>query len=244
MPKCPNCSEEYTPGELLCPNCKHDLSPIEISGGESDTKQGSGIQYYCDPSQMVDGWPGCGYIGEFEDGHTCPRDGAYWENPVPAPSGTPPNAAPPQPPPGPTPQTPAQPASPEASPESPQPMPPEPGPHLVIEGNQTVTWLNKEVGTIPFDTDEISLGCRDTTQGHYPDIDLLRYRRNDPFLSRRQGRFIREGTKYYIEVYSDAESTTINGTDDIIEHGPDKRRELNIGDRVFLSDSIVIRFEA
>jgi hypothetical protein len=251
MPRCPSCSTDYVVGEFLCPNCHMDLSPIEISGPTESSEGAVGVQYYCDPSQTIEGFPGCGCLGAFEEeGHKCPDCGAYWENPIPASTGASPLQAQAQTPSSTAIQAPPPTLTSAASPvPAPQPTlhlsvpPAAPGPHLVVEGNQTVTWLNNEVTTIPFDTDEISIGCRDINMGHYPDIDLMRFRRNDPYLSRRIGSFVRERDRYYIEVLSEAQSTTINGTENLIETGPQHRRELKSGDRVFLSDSIVIRFE-
>lgn len=134
---------------------------------------------------------------------------------------------------------------------TPRPMAPDPPrspeqstdgvPRLIVEGKQTVFYQGHDVSEITFDTDVVSVGCRDIDEGIYPDVDLLRYRRaGDLSLSRRHARFIREGRNYYVEIDSTADSTTFNGRAEVLPQGA--RRELSVGDRVFFSDSIVIAF--
>ncbi len=111
-------------------------------------------------------------------------------------------------------------------------------PKWVIEGNQTVLYEGRAVSEIMFDSDELSVGCRDTEQGHYPDIDLFTYRAHDPSLSRKHALLFKEDKKYFITVLSQAESTGLNTKTDIIVSG--NPRELKIGDRIFFSDAIVM----
>ncbi len=267
MAKCPNteCGADYTPGESICMSCGCDLSPVSIPTNGGSASQ-AGIVYYCDPSQEVDGFPGCGNESEFEGGHTCPACGAYWATPVRKGAAAPPTASSgavqhQAPPPATAPTSPGTPppraasvpaASPAAAVVPPPSSPPAPAvapkqeasAHMVIEGGQTVFWDGRHAGKIPLNTDEISIGCRDIAEGHYPDVDLMRYRRNDPYLSRRHARLIRESGRHFLEVLSGAESTTLNGVDDIIQQGHENRHELQPGDRIFFSDSIVMRFEA
>ncbi len=112
---------------------------------------------------------------------------------------------------------------------------------LVIEGNQTILYEGRSVSEIAFDVDELSIGCRDTEQEYYPDIDLLKYRGHDPFISRKHAILFKENDKYFIQIISQAESTGFNNKSDIIAAG--ERREIQTGDRIFFSDSIVIKLK-
>ena len=112
---------------------------------------------------------------------------------------------------------------------------------LVIEGNQTILYEGRSVSEIAFDVDELSIGCRDTEQEYYPDIDLLKYRGHDPFISRKHAILFKENDKYFIQIISQAESTGFNNKSDIIAAG--ERREIQTGERIFFSDSIVIKLK-
>jgi pSer/pThr/pTyr-binding forkhead associated (FHA) protein len=191
-------------------------------------------EYYCDPNQLVEGIKGCGYIGAMA-GNICPECGGLWENPIPASQAhktvvTPSQTVPPDL----SPDKPVETSTPDIHQEPTQAA----CPMLLVEGNQTVLYEGSVVSEIPFDVDELSIGCRDTEQGHYPDIDLLKYRLHDPYLSRKHATFFKEEDKYFIKVLSEAESTGFNNKLDIIEAG--ERREIKTGDRIFFSDSIVI----
>ncbi len=214
MPNCPDCDHAYTPGQAICEECGADLSPIEVVKKPTASME-KAPQYYCDPNQLVDDIKGCGYIGAM-DGNICPNCGGLWENPVPASQANQ--------------TTIIAPSEPHIEEEPPL--------RLVIEGNQTVLYEGHAVSEIPFDVDELSIGCRDTEQGHYPDIDLLKYRVHDPFLSRKHALFFKEEGKYFIKVLSQAASTGFNSKSDILEAG--ECREIETGNRLFFSDSIVI----
>ncbi len=248
MPNCPDCGNSYTHGQVICEECGCDLSPIEVKvpkvkvADDAPTKTVSvadAPEYYCDPNQLVDGINGCGYVGTMV-GNICPKCGGLWENPIPALPAHKTTAST---------VTQSQPVNTDLS----LAKPVEPSSHidddypestaasypmLVVEGNQTVLYEGGSVSEIPFDVDELSIGCRDTEQGHYPDIDLLKYRNHDPFLSRQHALFFKEDGKYFINVLSQADSTGFNSKSDIMAAG--ERREIKTGTRIFFSDSIVI----
>jgi pSer/pThr/pTyr-binding forkhead associated (FHA) protein len=128
----------------------------------------------------------------------------------------------------------------------PPPPPPPPGdtPRLVIDGPRAVVSnldAGREVTEIAFDVDQITVGCTDIYESHYPDIDLLMYRGNDPYISRKHARFLREGNEHFIQVLTDADSTTFNNSEDVITQN--ERRKLAPGDTVYFSHSLAIRFE-
>ena len=117
-----------------------------------------------------------------------------------------------------------------------------PCPYLQVEGGQRVRWDNQDVSEVTFDVDIITVGSRDIHRAHYPDIDLFAYRKDDQWLSRNIGQFIREGNRYYFEGFSDSGSTCFNSPEQIIDRGKSNRVELKSGDRIFFSDSVVIKF--
>lgn len=258
--RCQNCGTDLSP--LASTGTRP--SPPQQTGSPAAAER------YCDPNLIVHGFEGCGYRGPMLN-DLCPMCGNLWAKedsssplagtPVPDPSAPIPSqqtiprepdglpaAAPFSPPTQPRtpPTTPAAAAS--ARVVTPVAVPPPArgvSPRLVVEGSQTVIYnmagqLN-HVSEIPFDTDQISIGHRDIENGHFPDIDLVSFRRFDPHLSRRHAVFLREGGRHFIHVLSPANSTTLNGTDTLL--GENQKHELRPGDRIFFSDSIVIRFE-
>ena len=220
MPDCPDCGAPTTPGEPFCLECGGDLSPVAPPAEAAAPE--AGPRYFCDPDREVEGFAGCGHTGEFLPGNTCPICGARWDEPVTAAEA--PSAAGPG----------------SASEVEHTPPPASGGPLLRVAGGQRVLHRGRWISELAFDTDEISVGCRDIHADHYPDLDLLAFRQADPYLSRRHARFLREGGHYYLEILTDADSTTLNGPDEVLHRG--ERRELGPGDRVFFSDSVVVEF--
>jgi hypothetical protein len=207
-PKCPECGANYTPGEPSCPECFCDLSPILVEESGNVTVQ----------KQSVDNTPKYYCVPpdlsqlksvDQSDGNLDEASSQSQDDF----------------------STSALYSDGDSFQEATCPM-------LIVEGNQTVLYEGRAVSEFPFDVDEFSIGCRDTENGHYPDIDLLKYRLHDPYLSRKHATFFKEEDKYFIKVLSEADSTGFNNKSDIIEAG--ERREIKIGDRIFFSDSIVI----
>jgi len=276
MPSCPACGTDYIEGRSLCDYCGHEFAPIAVDPIQLDEPSQDGEIYYCDPSVVIDNFPGCGNSNPFIGGIECPDCGAVWkpedlrrppDTPPPAPTRDdppkPPADQPPDPDPMPDPTPDSMPDPEPAADPTPeiilQPDPePEPvtiepatppqssidGPRLVVEGPRAVVSNldgGREVREIAFDVDQITVGCTDIYQSHYPDLDLLMFRANDPYLSRRHARFLREGNEYFVEVLTDADSTTFNNSEDVI--GQDERRKLTPGDTVYFSHSLAIRYE-
>ena len=75
---------------------------------------------------------------------------------------------------------------------------------------------------------------------HYPDIDLMMYRKLDPAISRRHLRFFRENEHYYIEDLCNNNATFLNDYANKLNH---ERRELHHGDRIFVSMSLAFLFK-
>lgn len=114
---------------------------------------------------------------------------------------------------------------------------------LVVEGGIKVLYKEVWVTEIPFESEEITIGVMDTDNNIYPDINLRQYRLDggDPYISRRHGRFIYSDGKYYIEDICRNNSTSIDKKSEIING---VKREISLGTRVFISESVVFRFEA
>ncbi len=113
---------------------------------------------------------------------------------------------------------------------------------LAIEGGIKVLYKEVWVTEIPFENEEITIGVMDPDNNIYPDINLRQYRLDggDPYISRRHGRFLYSEGKYYIEDICRNNSTSIDKKSEIING---VKRELSVGTRVFISESLVFRFE-
>lgn len=115
-------------------------------------------------------------------------------------------------------------------------------PKLIVEGDIPVLYKGVWVKEIPFDREEISIGVMDPENNIYPDINLRQYRLDggDPYISRRHGRFFHSEGKYFIEDLCKNNSTSIDTKINIING---EKKELGPGTRVFISESIVFRWE-
>jgi pSer/pThr/pTyr-binding forkhead associated (FHA) protein len=115
-------------------------------------------------------------------------------------------------------------------------------PKLVVEGGIPVLYQGVWVKEIPFDRDEITIGVMDPENDIYPDINLRQYRLEggDPYISRRHSRFFSSEGKYYLEDICKNNSTSVE-TKQTILNG--EKKELHVGTRIFISESIVFRFE-
>ena len=112
--------------------------------------------------------------------------------------------------------------------------------YLHIEGGQEVFYRGAYVTRIPLQGDPLLVGRRDVMAGHYPDIDLALYWKQDRCLSRKHLRIYRDvHGNYFVEDLCCNNATFLNDMD----HPLNKQRaELHPGDRIFVSMSIVIDF--
>lgn len=113
--------------------------------------------------------------------------------------------------------------------------------YLEIEGGQEVFYRGSYVTKIPLKSGTILIGRRDVMAGHYPDIDLVMYRKLDPAISRRHMQIYRDvNGKYFVEDLCNNNATFLNDYSNKLNH---ERRELTSGDRIFVSSSISILFK-
>ena len=114
---------------------------------------------------------------------------------------------------------------------------------LVVEGGIPVLYKGSWVVEIPFDRDEITLGVMDPENDIYPDINLRQYRLEggDPYISRRHARFTCSEGHYYIEDTCKNNSTSLDSKNNIVNG---EKKEIHIGSKLFISESVVFRLEA
>ncbi len=110
---------------------------------------------------------------------------------------------------------------------------------LEIEGGQEVFFRGAYTTRIPLKSGTILVGRRDVMAGHYPDVDLMMYRKLDPAISRRHLRILKENGRYYLEDLCNNNATFLNDYTNKLNH---ERRELHHGDRVFVSMSLALLF--
>lgn len=112
--------------------------------------------------------------------------------------------------------------------------------YLNIEGGQEVFYHGAYVTRIPLHGESIIVGRRDVMAGHYPDVDLSLYWKQDRCLSRKHLRIYRDVNGcYFVEDLCCNNATFLNS----MEHPLNKQRaELKPGDRILVSMSIVIDF--
>lgn len=115
----------------------------------------------------------------------------------------------------------------------------EPAAYLEIEGGQEIFFRGAYTTKIPFKSGSILVGRRDVMASHYPDIDLMMYRKLDPAIGRRHLRFFREDGSYFVEDLCNNNATFLNDYANKLNH---ERRELNDGDRIFVSMSLAFLF--
>ena len=111
---------------------------------------------------------------------------------------------------------------------------------LEVEGGQEVFFRGAYTTKIPLKNKSILVGRRDVMASHYPDVDLMMYRKLDPAISRRHLRFFRESGIYYIEDLCNNNATFLNDYNNKLNH---ERRALHHGDRIFVSMSLALLFK-
>jgi len=111
---------------------------------------------------------------------------------------------------------------------------------LETEGAQEVFYRGKYVTHIELTGSSLLVGRRDVMSGHYPDIDLAMYRKQDPAISRRHLRiFCDINRRYFIEDLCNNNATFVNNYEAPLNL---ERRELRDGDRIFVSMTLALVF--
>lgn len=112
---------------------------------------------------------------------------------------------------------------------------------LVVEGGQTVFYDGRMTERILLDVDQLVIGRRDPTVGHYPEIDLTHLRHLDGHLSRRHARVFRHEGRWWIQDLAQNDATFVN------DHAHGLNGEavpLQDGDRVLVGAALVLRYLA
>lgn len=111
--------------------------------------------------------------------------------------------------------------------------------YLEVEGGQEIFYRGSYTTRVPIKGGSLLVGRRDVMANHYPDVDLMMYRKLDPAISRRHLRIFREGGEHYVEDLCNNNATFINDYSNKLNH---ERRILRDGDRVFVSMSLALIF--
>ena len=112
--------------------------------------------------------------------------------------------------------------------------------YLSIEGGQRVFYRGAYVTRIRLRNESLLFGRRDVMSGHYPDVDLAMYWKQDRCLSRRHLRIYRDfNCSYIVEDLCNNNATFLNSYDRPLNR---ERAELKPGDRILVSRSIAIDF--
>lgn len=114
-------------------------------------------------------------------------------------------------------------------------------PRLRLGADQEVFFEGRMCAEIPLDVDELLIGRRDPSQGHYPEIDLTHYRHVDPHISRRHARLLREEGRWFVADLCRNDATWLNDRAHVLNA---ERAPLEHGDRILISDSVVLTFLA
>ena len=111
---------------------------------------------------------------------------------------------------------------------------------LTIEGGQEVFYRGAYVTKIRLTGETITVGRRDVMAGHYPDIDLAMYWRQDRTISRKHLQIYRDvNGVYFVEDLCNHNATFLNSYQCPLNK---TRAELKPGDRILVSMSIAIDF--
>lgn len=110
---------------------------------------------------------------------------------------------------------------------------------LVVGGSQTVFFDGRMTSQIRLDVDQILIGRRDPSQGHYPDVDLGHFRQIDAHISRRHARVYRKGSRWFLEDLCENDATYLNDKAHVLNG---ETVPLKSGDQVLISDSVSMTF--
>lgn len=110
---------------------------------------------------------------------------------------------------------------------------------LLVEADAAVIFDGQPTRSIILRVDEIAIGRIDPESGVAPDLDLSSFRQTDPHISRRHARLLREDSAWFIEDLCGNDATWLNDPREVLNH---QRRALQDGDRIGISDSVVLRY--
>lgn len=112
-------------------------------------------------------------------------------------------------------------------------------PRLRLEAGQEVFFEGAMRAEIILDVDQLLIGRRDPSGAHYPEIDLTHYRHVDPHISRRHARIFREAGRWILLDLCENDATWLNDRAHVLNG---ERAILEHGDRILISDSVVMTF--
>jgi pSer/pThr/pTyr-binding forkhead associated (FHA) protein len=92
---------------------------------------------------------------------------------------------------------------------------------------------------VRLDVDQVLIGRRDPSQGHYPDLDLGHFRQIDAHISRRHARVYRKGSRWFLEDLCENDATYLNDKAHVLNG---ESVPLKNGDEVLISDSVAMTF--
>ncbi len=110
---------------------------------------------------------------------------------------------------------------------------------LMVGGSQTVFFDGRMTSQIKLNVDQVLIGRRDPSQGHYPDIDLGHFRQIDAHISRRHARVYRKGGRWFLEDLCENDATYLNDKAHVLNG---QTVPLKNGDKVLISDSVAMTF--
>ena len=110
---------------------------------------------------------------------------------------------------------------------------------VFVDGQQSVFFDGRMTHKLRLDVDELTIGRRDPSAGHYPDIDLAHLRHIDGHISRRHARLKRRAGQWYIEDLCDNDATFLNDQAHVLNR---EEAPLSDGDRIMISDSLALLF--
>lgn len=111
---------------------------------------------------------------------------------------------------------------------------------LMVGGSQTVFFDGKMTSEIRLNVDQVLIGRRDPSQGHYPDLDLGHFRQIDAHISRRHARVYRKGGRWFLEDLCENDATYLNDKAHVLNG---QTVPLKNGDKVLISDSVAMTFQ-
>lgn len=110
---------------------------------------------------------------------------------------------------------------------------------LLVEADAAVIFDGRPTRSIILRVDEIAIGRIDPESGVAPDLDLSSFRQTDPHISRRHARLVRKEGAWLLEDLCGNDATWINDPREVLNR---ERRALQDGDRIGISDSVVLRY--
>lgn len=229
---CPDCGESVSPdSNSLCPVCGHDFNEVVTINEEEFFREPPSLDEALEAERKI-----------LQSRFDAPAAGSGSLGPVPVRHSPPANW-----------QQRAAKSETTASAEIPLPgdrhrarystdesnSPVSEAPTLTVEGGQSVFFDGKMTSRVRLDVDQLLIGRRDPSAGHYPEIDLAHFQTMDRHLSRRHARVFRRGSQWLVEDLCENDATFVNDRAHVLNR---EEHPLEDGDRIFISDSIALLF--